>query len=372
MELDYRPIAPDDRRALKRLAARAFGLAGGAMVSLEKGGHVALDGERVVGATVLKVITAKGKRIGLVSWIMVDPAAQGRGIASHLNELAHTWFAEQEVDAMLALVEGYNQSSSKLFESRGYRRLTLAEQVRIFGVGTLRVWLASFYVVSIGHFLWYREASIEAAPRTSGPERRRPSSLTGLGAAILINALLMSLVYLARGLPWTMPLAPAAIVGVPVVLIGIRSLVLALVARARGLRVRFDAWGGGLLLGLVVGAVGGYVPLPGTVYPRAQRYRYRDALSEIGPASLAAGLALVLLHAGLVVLDLPASSQAWLGQVQSFALSLFFPLLLVDLLLPIFPLWGYLGRQVWNWSRAGWVVLALAAIGSIVLRFAVA
>lgn len=368
MDLKYRPIEPDDRRALKRLAARAFGFTGSGMVSLQKGGHVALDGERVVGATVLKVFTAAGRRVGLVSWIMVAPAEQGRGIASRLNELAHAWFAEQEVDALLALVEGYNQSSSKLFESRGYRRLTLAEQLRTFGAGTLRVWLASVYVVSIGHFLWYREASTQAAPPTSGPERTRPSSLAGFGAAILINALFMSLVYLARGLAWTMPLAPAAIVGVPAVLIGLRTLVLAVVARARGLKVRFDAWAGGLLLGLLIGAIGGYVPLPGTVYPRAQSYRYRDVLSAIGPASLAAGLALVLLHAGLVVLDLPASSPAWLGQMQSFALSLFFPILLVDLLLPFFPLWGYLGRQVWNWSRAGWVVLALAAIGSIVLR----
>jgi ribosomal protein S18 acetylase RimI-like enzyme len=368
MNLEYRPIEHRDKRALKSLAARAFGPTGGGMVSLEEGGHVALDGAGVVGATVLKVITAAGGRIGLVAWIMVDPAAQGRGIASRLNELAHEWFAERDVDALLAMVEGYNQSSSKLFQSRGYRRLTLAGQLRAFGVGTLRVWLASFYVVSIGHFLWYRDARTEPDASASDTEPGRPSSLAGLGAAILINALLMSLVYLLRGLPWTIPLAPAAIVGVPVVLVGVRTIVMALVARARGIEVRFSAWNGGLPLGLVVGATGGYVPLPGTIYPRAQSYRYRDVLAAIGPASLAAGLALVLLHAGLTVLELPVSAPAWLAQVQRFALSLFVPVILVDLLLPFFPLWGYLGRQVWNWSRVAWGVLAVAAVGSVVLR----
>ena len=371
MELVYRPIEPDDKRALKRLAIRAFGLAGGGMVSPEEGGHIALDGERVAGATVLKVIRAAGRRIGLVSWIMVDPAAQGRGIASHLNELAHTWFAEHEVDAMLALVEGYNQSSSKLFQSRGYRRLSFTEQARAFGSGTLHVWFASFYLVSIGHFLWYREAGPEADGAASDTEPERPSSIARIAAAIVINALFMSLIYLASGLPWTVPLAPATILGVPIALIGVRTLVMALVARARGLEVRFDAWTGGLLLGLGIGAIGGYVPLTGTVYPRAGSYRYRDVLSAIGPASLAAGFALVILYAGLTVLVLPASAPAWLGQVRDFGLSVFIPVLVVDLQLPFFPLWSYLGRQVWNWSRVAWVVLALAALGSIVLRFAV-
>lgn len=371
MELEYRPVEPADSRALKRLAVRAFGLAGGGMVGPEKGGHVAIDEGRIVGATILKVIRAAGKRIGLVSWIMVDPAAQGRGIASHLNELAHEWFAEQNVDAMLALVEGYNQSSSKLFQSRGYRRLTVFEQLRVFGAGMLRVWLTSFYFISIGHFLWYREARAAEAPPVSHGESRQPSSLGGLGAALFMNALTMSLVYRAAGAPWTMPLAPATIVGIPAVLIGVRTLVLALVARARGVEIRFDAWAGGLLLGLGIGAIGGYVPLPGTVYPRAQNYRYRDQLSAIGPASLAAGFALVLLYAALTVLVLPSSAPTWLGQVQAIAVSLFVPILIVDILLPFFPLWGYLGRQVWNWNRAAWVVLAVAALGAIALRFAV-
>lgn len=46
-----------------------------------------------------------------------------------------------------------------------------------------------------------------------------------------------------------------------------------------------------------------------------------------------------------------ASAMAWLAQVQGFALSLFVPVILVDLLLPFLPLWGYLGRPVWHWSR---------------------
>ncbi|MFW5728764.1 MAG: N-acetyltransferase family protein [Spirochaetota bacterium] len=369
MNLEYRPIEQGDKRALRRLAARAFGPATGFMVSPEQGGHVALDGGRVVGATVLKVFTAGSRRIGLVDFIMVDPAAQSQGIASRLNELAHAWFAEREADALLALVEGYNQSSSKLFQSRGYRRLTLAEQLRVFGAGTLRVWLASFYVVAVGSFLWYREAGADADRPAPDPERTRPSSLAGVGAAVLINAFCMSLVYLAGGLPWTVPLAPAAIVGIPAVLIGVRTLVMALVARARGLEVRFDAWTGGLPLGLVVGAIGGYVPLPGNVYPRARSYRYRDVLPAIGPASFAAGFALVLLHVALMVVDLPLSAPAWGEPLRGFALSVIFPVILVDLLLPSFPLWGYLGRQVWNWSCVAWGAIAVAAVGSIVLRF---
>ena len=44
-----------------------------------------------------------------------------------------------------------------------------------------------------------------------------------------------------------------------------------------------------------------------------------------------------------------------------------FPLLVVDVLTPFFPLACYNGRRIWDWSRPLWAVLAAAVVALIVL-----
>ena len=72
MEITYREITTRDRRALSRLAWRSFGGIGSWMIALERGGHAAFSGDRLVGATILTSFRAGRQRVGLLSWIMVD------------------------------------------------------------------------------------------------------------------------------------------------------------------------------------------------------------------------------------------------------------------------------------------------------------
>jgi hypothetical protein len=341
-------------------------------VSLEEAGHAAVADGEIVGASVLKVVRCSGRRVGIVSWIMVDPDHQGEGIASRLMELAHEWFESHRVDALLALVEGYNQSSSKLFKARGYRLLSLADQIREFRWGLLKAWFSSYFLVAIGHYLWFREADADTTVAPDAAEPERGSSLAGLLNAISLNAILVAIIILRHqvtGEPWVLL---TAAIGIPATIILLRAGTMAAVARFRGVRTVFRSWLGGSPIALVIAAaIGGYIPVPGAVYPRAGSYRYRDHLPALGAGSLAAGAVLALLLAGvhLARVLLPVAGHTDL--LLDLAASLLLPQVIVDILLPFFPLSGYLGRQVWNWNRRAWLALAVVAGAAVVVVFTV-
>lgn len=389
MDIAYRPITREDRRAVSALARRAFGVLGRFMVSLEEGGHVAERDGTMLGATVLTTFRAGGRRYGLTSWVMVSPDARGLGIASRLIDLAHEWFHEHEVDATLALIEGYNQSSSKIFGGRGYRRLRPVDQVRVLGGALPFVWLKSFLVVSLGHFLWYRPAdgapagepgddaadglSVVAldAGRTPPASPAMRSAISWLGS-LLFNALVIWVLVLRWGVrvppAWTL----LVVVAVPVLLLGSRSVSFVLVASLRGMRTRFRSWEGGSPLALAIAAAfGGYLPLPGSHYPADEPYRYTDALPTLGPASLAA-LAGPL---GLLIAARAALLLAGPGGVANLLFEVFVSVatlhVVVDLL-PFFPLWATAGHQLWRWSRAWWCVVAVLVAATVAFPFVMA
>ena len=378
MDVTYRPVTRDDRRAISSLAARAFGVAGRFMVSLEEGGHVAERDGTVLGATVLTTFRAGGRRYGLTSWVMVAPQARGLGIASRLIDLAHEWFREREVDATLALIEGYNQSSSKIFGGLGYRRLRPVDQLRVFGGGLPLVWLKSFLVVSIGHFLWYRPADGERADGEPVREPGSPPASPAMRSAIswfgslLFNALVIWILMLrwdvSVPLAWTLLVVAA----VPVVLLGSRSGLFVIAASLGGMRTRFRSWEGGSPLALAIAAVfGGYLPLPGSHYPAEEPYRYTDVLPALGPASLAAltGPLGALIAARAVLLFAgPIGLADLLLEVFGSVATLH----VVIELLPFFPLWGTAGHQVWRWSRAWWCVVAVLVAAVVAIPFVMA
>lgn len=361
MQIDYRPIEAGDAGAVRRLAGRAFRGLGRLMVSLEDGGHVALRAGEIVGASVLKSFEAAGRRFGLVEWIMTDPDAQGHGVATRLMELGDAWFAEREVDAALAMVEGYNQSSSKLFLTRGYRRLRPAEHLRVLGAAMPAVWLKTFLLTAPGHFIWYRASSAADRPTT----QREPSALGSLLATIAFTALLVGIVVLRAGIRAPLPETLVALAAVPAGLVAVRAAAFGLGARLAGVRTRFRGWEGGTPLAIVIAAVtGGYMALPGSLYPVDEPYFYRDVARALGIA----GLVAIVVQAALVLaLRITLADPPALG-VFDVALRLTAALLpaglIVDLI-PVFPLWSYSGRRVWQWSRAAWVVGVVVAAVAI-------
>ena len=62
----------------------------------------------------------------------------------------------QGCNELMACVEGYNTSSSKLFATQGFSILSAGEQFRRYGLGALAMWFHTFHYIDVGHFLWER------------------------------------------------------------------------------------------------------------------------------------------------------------------------------------------------------------------------
>jgi GNAT superfamily N-acetyltransferase len=373
--IHIRMMRPEEKRAVRRIAWRAFPWTARIFMSLSP--HVLVaetitgpDDEgpsRLMGGVVLELFQLPQKakarpadeqlKGGLVSWLFVDPDAQGLGAGQALVEGAIAFFQEQGCAEVFSCVEGYNTSSSRLFSTRGFERLSPGVQFARYGLwGTILVWLHTFHYIDIGHFLWARPAD----PAPGRPVLQWWGTLLG---NIIIG-------YLALGRLAAFRYRPEWLVALPLtvlILLGVRFGAMWLAARHRGVTLRYRAWESGFPLGVVLAlAFGAFYPSPGSLYPPGDDWRYRDWLPDLGPIALAGAstvLGLTLLTAGAVALGGPAEWVIWLVPATVLTRSL----LTLEILLPFFPLECYNGRRVWEWNRMAWVVLAALAVITLVL-----
>jgi hypothetical protein len=147
-------------------------------------------------------------------------------------------------------------------------------------------------------------------------------------------------------------------------LYGLREAAMKLAARLQGLSVRHRVWEAAFPLSFAVALVLGlFLPTPGSVYPQAGAWRYRDLVPKLGPTAFA-GVSTVLLFTWATWLLLrfgepPPEIASWLrfGHVAGQMLAFF------EVLLPFSIFVSFNGRRVWDWSRPAWAVLALASLG---------
>ncbi|MBE0447374.1 MAG: GNAT family N-acetyltransferase [Actinobacteria bacterium] len=312
------------------------------------------DGQ-LLGATMLKLFPLPGgQKGGLVSGIFTDPSARGQGAGQKLTEAALKFFDEQGCDEVIAAVEGYNTSSSKLFATRGFSILSPGEQFRRYGLKTFIVWARIFHYLDIGHFVWAR------------PGAKRPgSSALQLWGTILTNiaiALLALWQWHGAGFFSDVPISFLAVPLVVTLFLGTRTLGMALAARSQGLAVRYRAWESGFVLSIAIALLGGYFPMPGGVYPASDKWRYRDLLPKLAIMALAGILPVLTLTWIVWALRqfgiLPPGITPWID----IAIMIGLPLALFDTVLPFFPFVSFNGRRLWDWNRAVWAVLAVVVV----------
>jgi len=365
MSLDIREASHADRKAIKRLASRSFGFTVLAVFGFDAGGHVAVRDGEVVGATVLRTFSSGSTTYGVLSWIMVSACERGSGVGQRLTDRAMVWFHQQECNEVFALVEGYNQSSSKLFLHRGFQRLSAGAQFARFGAETFRLWLRIPHLFTVGYSLWHRPAGSVEPPR----EHPWGQWIANYGAQMVVFLILALRVgILPSGAD---PLeAVLAIVLVPLAILGVRSTLQWLVATALGLDVRYRMWESGLTVSVLVAAIfGGIIVSPGSLYPVSEPYRYRDELGRLGPSLFAGTLGLLvatalvrfLVYTGAEPGVLSLTLRIFLVSAQTF--------LVVEVLTVFFPFTAFAGKHIKNWSSWAWVLLAVLTAALLALGY---
>ena len=350
-----RPMRDDERGTVHAVMRRAFPLVDQWAFAWTPNVLVAERGGQLLGAIVLRLFTLPhNRKAGSVAWVFTAPEVRGQGLGQRLVEAGLDFFERQRCDEILVTVEGFNTSSSKLFATRGFKILSPGAQFRRYGLATFAVWAKLSHYFDLGHFLWVRPA----------PQASDSPTLQWWGT-IVANSLIGLLMLWRLG--DSRAINPGMWLGLPLVvmvLFGARYLGMGLMARQQELTVRFRTWESGFLLSTAIALLfpGAMYPIPGSVYPTTNQWRYRDLLSKLGRIAFAGTLPILLIVWGAWLISqlgiLSTDINSWLD----ILLLVGKPLILFDIVIPFFPFVSFNGRRLWDWNKGIWAVLATGAI----------
>ena len=371
-----RPMRPDEHRAVKQLARRAFGILQGSFVKPTDHTFVyELSGD-IAGVVAIDTFTYKRNLLGgVVKWLFTDPKARGRGAAAALVDHAVAHLQDLGCHELFTTVEGYNTASSNRFADLGFVPVSPMQQIRRYGLGLLKIGPNTFHTIDLGHFLWARPVSTPTQQQTT----QQQTTSAGGGAPawcanVLITAALVALQRLRVGagdelhahLVWQLPAAIALVFGV-------RSAAMKLVARRLGLELRYRIWETGLTLAALVTVLfGGLLPSPGSHYPKPVRWSYQAELSRLSIVAFSGAFAVLALAWLLLAHDASAlaGSPALMSDILALSVLPAQSLLVFEVLLPFFPFSSYNGRRVWDHHRMLWIPLAVGAVALFWARHA--
>lgn len=350
-----RPMKADEKKTVGAVMRQSFELTQQLFFSWSRDVLVAEQDGSLLGAVVLKMFPIPfGRKGGLISWIFTAPEARGTGAGQRLLEAGLAYLEEQGCDELMACVEGFNTSSSKLFATRGFSILSPGEQFRRYGVGMLAIWFHTFHYIDVGHFLWVRPAATQ--PDSPGLQ---------WWGNWLANIVIFLLALWRRSNFGQLSLL--SVIEIPLLLalfLGLRTLSMRWMANRQKMEVRYRAWESGFLLSLMIALTfGALYPILGNIYPISNRWRYRDLLPKLGPVALSGVISsLVLTWVAWAALQF-AEPGPDVAHLISSAMNMGLVMLIFDTLLVFFPFVSFNGRRIWDWNKLIWGLCALAVVG---------
>ncbi len=347
-----RPIKKNDHAAVRKLINRSFPLLQRLFVILRgRDIFVAHQGDQILGGIVLKTFYIPGRgKGGLVEWLFSAPEARGHGVGQSLLDAALKFFKKKGANEVFAIIEGNNTNSANIFASREFSLLSPGEQLRRYRFSLLLVWLYTFHFIDIGHFLWVR------------PAASRPDFPAGQWIGNLMFSALIALLAWWR-IGGFAGLKTEVLLAVPLsflVIFGVREAAMRLAAKIQGLPVRYRVWESGLLFNMLLALFfGWFFPVPGSVYPRQEGWKYREHMRSLGVTALAGALAVVLLAWAVPLYQLLGGTP---GETLITFATLAFMVAFFDIALPFFPFSGYNGRRLWDWNIFSWIIPAVLVV----------
>ena len=345
-QLTIRPMQPEDKPALKRIAGRAFPSFQQLFISWTKHSFVAEAGGQPIGAIILKLYPlAAGAKGGCVAWIFTDPDARGMGAGQHLVGHALEYFDALGCLEVTTCVDGFNASSSKLFSSRGFEILSMGEQIKRYGLRLLPTWLHIFHYLDIGFFLWARPAQRQSQP----PQR-------WLGT-LLMNILIACLALLRMG-NLGIPTALFAVLSTTVIL-GTRHLSMKAATKAQRLHTEYRPWETGFVLSSFIALFpGGAFLVPGSLYPVDPNWSQKDMKEKFARIAMAGVIPiLALATAATLALHLMPATHTLISFTKYLQNALV-SFSLFDILLAFFPFQVFNGRRILEWNKWAWIPFA--------------
>jgi ribosomal protein S18 acetylase RimI-like enzyme len=107
----------------------------------------------------------RDKKTGIISWILVDPDEQQRGMGAHLLQPLLDEFERQQCSDIVACVHCTNTASSRGIAALGFKPISILDQWKLYRAFTFNLWKQAYHLTDIGHLLWRKDASRSPASR---------------------------------------------------------------------------------------------------------------------------------------------------------------------------------------------------------------
>lgn len=340
----------EEKKALKEIMKASFPFLARPFFSITPHTFVAEREGELLGGIVLNIFPLKEGLGGLVGWIFTHQKARGQEVGRSLLDRALEYFSEKGVNQVFACVEGYNTSSLNLFQNQGFSLLSPGTQWKTFGLQTPFIWYYCQHLMDIGHFLLARPA-----------QEKNTRSHSQWWGSLLINSLLFLLALWRQG-----NLERTFLYLVPLTFLlylGVRDLAMNQAGRLKGVSLGYRAWESGfVLVGGMALALGGFFPNPGSRYPLAKGWKYREYRSVLGYMGLWGILGVVITTVLLIFIQKSTLISSHLRELLSYPIYIGKILGLMDTILIIFPVSSFNGRRVFDFNRTLWFLLLLFAL----------
>ncbi len=360
-EIIIREMKPEEKKEVTAVAFKAFPFLMRLFFSFSKDTLIAEYKGSIVGGVILKMFSIrkshKSVKAGLISFIFSDPAIQGVGVGQRLAEAGISYMEDEGCTELFASVEGFNTSSSKLFSYRDFSLLSVVQQFRTYGLQTFSLWIHTFHLFDVGHFLWSK----------SSMKSERDGSFQWF-YTILIQTATALVMHLRRGSNYFID--PSIILRYFLIFlffIGGRTAIQFLTAKALKLDTEYRMWETGLLLNFGISSLfGGMLSAPGSLYPKKPNWKYSELQKQLGTMALTSSLFMISALCCIKLLLMQNHSSS-LNSLLKTAFPVGVAIVIVDTLLPFFPFTSYNGRRLWDWNKLIWGVAALLTVLLLIL-----
>lgn len=348
-DIEIRKIKPDEKSKMYEAARESFPLFDYIFMRLfllvdSQFILVAVDDENVVGGVLLSSFSLKNKKVGLIDWIFVHPEAAGKGLGTRLVAAGADYFHEHDVQEFTVIVDGYNSPSWKMFNRKGFQRLSMAQQFRIWGIRTPLIWLKTFHFFYLGLFILWRGDDNSPEPPLLSRKEKALEVISVLaiisifsGLAIGVQGIYIIWVLLAvsfnfaiyEGLEW----------------ISIRS---------QGFKPEFRIWEQSITYNIIIGLLGGYFPVYGNTYLEDEKFNHLIHPRIKGKSAAAAGVGGFIITMLLLLVDMLLQVEA-LSIMAGISLTFYF----WQFIIIISPFDMFKGKRIFLWSRKIWLIFLL-------------
>ena len=95
-------------------------------------------------------------KMGYIGWLYTDREHRGNALAGRLLDEAISFLRKEGCTSLCACVEGDNPASFKQLANRDFSILGLKDQLKLFKLGTAKVYHHASRFFDMGYFLWYK------------------------------------------------------------------------------------------------------------------------------------------------------------------------------------------------------------------------